>query len=120
MRRGIGTLGSALTPVVLRPAVDWAVIGARVVVRRPEGGPALVLDPTSSLLWQCLDGEATLGELFADVAAVAGVASKRVSDDCRPAVRSWIAAGIATRSPVHPEPSGQHRTWRHLLPPPNG
>jgi hypothetical protein len=109
------------TSVVLRPAaVDWAVIDARVVVRRPEGGPAHVLDPTSSLLWQCLDGEATLAELFADVADVAGVATQRVSDDCRLVVQSWIAAGIATTSPVPSEPSGPPRAWRHLLPPPNG
>lgn len=112
---------SALTSAVLRPAaVDWAVIGTRVVVRRPEGGRAHVLDPTSSLLWQCLDGEATLAELFADVAAVAGVATQRVSGDCRPVVQSWIAAGIATGSPVPSERSGQRRAWRHLLPPPNG
>jgi hypothetical protein len=109
--------------VVARAAVAWAVAGTEVVVRVPATGATHVLDPTAALLWQCLDGDSPLQQIFADLAAAFGVAPDVVAADCRPAVASWLQAGIvvASRPPAAtPAPAAPHvRGWRRLVDPPN-
>ena len=110
----------SLDAVVARREVAWAVAGAEVVVH--AGNATHVLDPTSAVLWQCLDGVSSLQEVFADIADVFALSIDRVAADCMPALESWLAAGIAVDAsqPPHTAGEGEHgRTWRRLVDPPN-
>jgi predicted dinucleotide-binding enzyme len=107
--------------VVRRGDVAWAVAGHEVVVSSATARH--VLDPTSAVLWQCLDGVSTLGEVFADIADVFALPTDHVAADCLPAIESWLATGIAVdvNEPAHaPRNDGPHgRSWRRLVDPPN-
>ena len=98
--------------------VAWVQVDGAVVVHRFASNDAFLLDPMASVLWQCLDGESSLADVFADIADVAGVAPDTVAHDCLPVVRSWLTAGIAHDSPA-PTPEPTIRTWRRLVDPPN-
>ena len=118
--------------VVGHGVVQWAVAGAEVVVRVPAVAATHVLDPTSAVLWQCLDGVSPLGVVFDDIAEAFGVSPQQVAADCLPVIGSWLHASIASIAsiadhaadgaaaswpPMVPAPSG--RTWRRLVDPPN-
>ena len=116
-----------LDAVVARGAVQWALAGAEAVVQVPALAATHVLDPTSAVLWQCLDGVSPLGAVFADIADAFGVPAQQVAADCLPVMGSWLHAHIAVLAgaaapggdtfPLDPDSSG--RTWRRLVDPPN-
>lgn len=116
--------------VVVPAQVAWLPIDDQVVVHRPGARRGYALDPSASILWRCLDGDSTIGDVLADVADVAGVPLAVVTADSLPVVQSWLAAGIAmVLDPAANEHAPEHehehehehgRRWRRLLPPPNG
>lgn len=113
--------------VVPSPSVAWAPIDDQVVVHRLGARRAFAFDRSASILWQCLDGDSTIGEVLADVADVAGAPLAVVVEDSLPVVQSWLAEGIAALVGEGPEHELEHehehehgRRWRRLLPPPNG
>jgi len=127
--------GSVLVPGDVR----WALAGAEVVVHAPALGSTHVLDAVASLVWQCLDGESALREVFCDLGDAFGVAPAQVAADCLPVVESWLNAGIVVAAssavlaerraaaplavaplaaaPESTAPPG--RTWRRLVDPPS-
>lgn len=108
---------------VARGDVAWAVAGDELVVQ--TAAATHVLDPTSAVLWQCLDGVSTLREVFTDIADVFAIPVDHVAADCLPAIDSWLATGIAVDTSAlaevqPPNVAGEHgRTWRRLMNPPN-
>lgn len=122
-------LAVTVDSVVGHGVVQWALAGAEVVVRVPALAATHVLDPTSAVLWQCLDGVSPLSAVFDDIAEAFGVAAEQVAADCLPVIGSWLHASIASMVqggvdgaaaswPVV-EPSTAGRTWRRLVDPPN-
>ncbi|MDO8392263.1 MAG: PqqD family protein [Actinomycetota bacterium] len=109
----------ALRSVVRHGDVAWVQVDREVVVHHHRHGKAYLLEPMAALLWQCLDGESPLAEVFADIADVVAVPVDTVANDCLPVVQSWLAAEIVAddSSPTVPSPS--IRTWRRLVDPPN-
>jgi len=114
--------------------VAWAPAGPEAVVFQPMLRVARVLDPTATLLWQCLDGESTLGEVFADLADAFAVPPERVAADCLPVIDAWLSARMATPAvrmatpavEVTPADAADGRAadvgrpgHRYLLPPPD-
>ncbi len=83
--------------VLAHGPVQWASAGTEIVLHVPVLGATAVLDPTSALLWQCLDGVTPLAELFADLADAFEVPTEQVAADCLPAVQSWLASGAVQR-----------------------
>jgi hypothetical protein len=107
--------------VLAQGDVAWVALDREVVVHHAADRTGYVLDPMAAALWQCLDGESTLGEVLADLAEVTGAPLAQVVSDCLPVVESWVAAGIAVvvdDGPTHEQPV--LRTWRRLVAPPNG
>lgn len=90
-----------------------------VVVHHYGQATAYLLDPMAAVLWQCLDGETALAEVFADIADVVAVPLDTVARDCLPVVQSWLAAGIVADDSVPTVPAPPIRTWRRLVDPPN-
>jgi hypothetical protein len=78
---------------VLSPAegVAWVAIGDEIVLYRAADAASLVLNSTAGLLWQCLDGESRLGEIFDDLAGVFGADRAAVESDCVPVLGRWLA-----------------------------
>ncbi len=103
--------------VVIPDGVAWAQIGDELVVHRPGGPRAHVLDRIASVIWQCLDGESVLADVFTDIAEVVELPVAVVTADCLPVVESWIEFEIARVAPADDMPPRRHR---HLQPPPNG
>lgn len=112
----------------------WVRVGQEIVVHAAETETSCILDPVAALVWECLDGEAALGEILDDVADVYGVARERVADDFRSVVGTWVAEGIAVdrRRGALPRPSGRNGSgltvarraagsarWTRLPDPPN-
>ena len=111
-------MSASLSAVVARSDVAWAVAGPEVVVHTAVA--THVLDPTSAVLWQCLDGVSSLREVFIDIAEVFALSLDHVANDCLPAIESWLATGIAVDT-SHPSADDveRGRTWRRLVDPPN-
>ena len=120
-------LSATLDSVVTHGEVQWAPAGGEVVVRVPSLAATHVLDPTSAVLWQCLDGISPLAVVFDDIADAFGASPQQVAADCLPVIGSWLHASIAViaaarppdDSPTPAAPSTGGRTWRRLVDPPN-
>jgi hypothetical protein len=69
------------------PGVVVAELGEDAVIHDRAGGRFHVLDRSSSLVWRCFDGAATLDEIVADIVDVFG------ADEAE--VRSYVAALVA-------------------------
>ena len=69
-------------------------VGDRVVVVDEPAGRALALSPTATLIWKCLDGEATLREIIADLADVFHTRRARVADDVLHVARHFGELGL--------------------------
>lgn len=112
---------------VLRHAegVSWIAVGHELVVYDAAAQTTHVLDSVSGLLWQCLDGSGSLGEIFPDLASVFGITLTVVEEDLAPVVATWLRDGLilnarpsatdtaSTEAPAHAD------GWRMLVDPPN-
>jgi hypothetical protein len=85
------TVGSRLRP---RDDVAWVTVLDEVVVYEPERAVSYVLSPTAALVWRCLDGHSTLGEIIDDVAAAFEVEHGRVSEEVLAVTGRWADAGF--------------------------
>lgn len=81
---------------VLRPAAQVVVedFDGELVAFVEDSSALFAFNPTASLTWRCLDGEAPLGEIVADLADVFEAPEARVSDDVLTAVGGWWANGL--------------------------
>lgn len=86
-------IDEAYAPRVVDDALEIEVEGERVVIGGRWGG-SQVLNPTATLIWQFLDGEATLGELIDDFADELGTSRKIVKRDVLEFARSLGRAGL--------------------------
>jgi hypothetical protein len=116
-----------LDSVVRHTAGSWSVVDERVVVRSSSTQVTCALDPVSSVVWRCLDGASTLGDVLEDIADAFAVPVQRATAEMIPVVRSWVAAGLvdlagaATPTLDHSASVREEgRRWRHLVDPPNG
>ncbi len=85
-------LDDAATPVV-RSDLTTALIDGELVVFDPVTSEVHQLDPVGTVIWQLLDGEATIGELVVDLADGFGVPEGQVRAD--------VAALLATMEEHH-------------------
>ncbi len=78
------TVVDGLTPDAVptpSPGVQTVAIGDETVLVDEHTGHAEVVNHTASIVWQCLDGRSSLGEIATDLADVFGVDQKVVLAD---------------------------------------
>jgi len=81
--------------------VGFHQFGAEVVLQ--HGGDLHLLDPIAAVVWQCLDGAATVPEIADDLAPAFGRDPRALRADVEAAVASFGAAGLLV-DPAAPEP----------------
>ena len=79
------------------PAVEEVAVGTETVVYDADRRSLHVLDPVGSLIWQALDGEATLAQVNADLAVAFGRTEVEVSEDVNAFVGQLLELGL-----IHP------------------
>lgn len=81
---------------VLRPAAQVTVedFDGELVAYVEDTAALFAFNPTASLTWRCLDGEATLSEIVADLADVFDAPEDTVTDDVLTAVAGWWGNGL--------------------------
>ena len=105
-----------------RPAVACAAVGPEMVLVDGDTGMVHALNPVAAIVWQCLDGHATVADLVADLADGFGAPLDVVRDDVlemiRVAGRAGLLAGVAERPPpTSPsEPAGLREGEPVVLP----
>jgi Coenzyme PQQ synthesis protein D (PqqD) len=70
-------------------------------------GALHVLNPTATLLWQCIDGVSTIEEICTDLADVLAVPYERVLADASAVIDDFRAKGLlldASAPPAEPDP----------------
>ncbi len=77
-------IGESFVP--RRAAVAAVELDGEMVLARGERGSFYRLDPLASLIWSCLDGSGTAGEIADDLAAEFGANTEVVRQD----VVTWI------------------------------
>lgn len=90
-----------------RPDAQTAMVDGEAVVY--HDGRLHHLSPTAALVWQCCDGEVTVGELVAELGdafgAAGGASSDRLRDDVQRVVAGFAAEGLlAGVGPADPAP----------------
>ncbi len=80
-------------PRTVTDVLDVEVDGERLVIGGPWGG-ARILNPTGALMWEFLDGEASIDDLIDDFADATGTPRKVVRDDLLDFTRSLGRAGL--------------------------
>lgn len=86
-------IDESFAPRVVDDVTEIEVEGERVVIGGPWGG-AQVLNPTAALIWQFLDGAATLGELIDDFAEATETSRKVVKRDVLEFARALGRSGL--------------------------
>ena len=71
-----------------------ALHSREAVLFDPDTGSMFVLNPTAALLWQCLDGTASLGELAGDVEVAFGVTRDEAERDVLDFARALAERGL--------------------------
>src|SRR6266542_6086739 len=77
-------------------------LGDELVLYDPEREAVFVLDPIGSVIWRCLDGEVSLGELSEDIVEVLKAPSEEVPRDVVELARRLGAAGLLVGVPGPP------------------
>jgi hypothetical protein len=72
-------------------------LGSEAVVVDAHSHLVHTLNPTAAVLWACLDGVSTLGEICADVADAADAAYDTVRRDALALVQQLLASGVVRR-----------------------
>jgi hypothetical protein len=78
------TVVAGLTPDMVptpSPGVEMVAIGDETVLIDEHTGHIEVVNHTASIVWQCLDGQSSLGEIATDLADVFGVDREVVLTD---------------------------------------
>ena len=71
--------------------VAWVAIEDEVVLYRVADAASLVLNSTAGLLWQCLDGQSRIVDIFNDLAEAFGADRTEVETGCVPILNTWLA-----------------------------
>jgi hypothetical protein len=87
--------------------VEAIPIEGEAVLVAPEGASVHQLNPPAALVWACLDGEATVGELVTDLSEGLGIPLDTMRDDVLALVRQLgterLLEGV---EPEEVEPAG--------------
>lgn len=94
------------------PGVAWHDLAGELVIARGSVHAAHVLNHTAGLLWQCMDGEGTVREIFADLASAFAVEVQTVEHDFVPLISDWKRDGLVVDA--NPPEAPGHRTERHV------
>jgi len=97
------------------PHVAWIEIDGEGVLFDERSGALHVLNPMGMLLWQCLDGSATLSEIAADCAAVFDVDLARARRQVLELARDLSELGLIDSAPARTLGAEAAKT-----PPPDG
>jgi hypothetical protein len=95
-------LGLDFVPSPRPGLVTWPIEGEMVIVD-PTTGQATVLNGFAAMIWGCLDGRASLGELVPDVAYAFDVPAETVTQSMVAFGRDIDRAGLLGDSPAPPE-----------------
>jgi PqqD family protein of HPr-rel-A system len=83
-------------------------VDGETVVYDERNGALHVLNPTATIVWQCLDGDVSLRELASELAAASGADGAQVEADVLDAVRTFARSGLLrTGSRVDPADGGE-------------
>ncbi len=86
-------IDSVLTP---SPATFVVEVDGEAIVLDETTGTLHLLNATGSMIWQCIDGESTLGEICADLADILGAPYDDVADGAETLARQLLDEGLAT------------------------
>lgn len=81
-----------------RAGVDAADLDGEVIVFDTDSGELHRLDPIGSVVWRCIDGESTVDDLVADLAAAFSVDPVTVRVDVISLTESLLEAGLLSRA----------------------
>jgi len=76
------------------PEVGTVEVDDRVIVVDEWAGRTHELNPTASIVWRCLDGEATIAEIVDDLSAAFGADRGQIDRDVTNLVRDFGALGL--------------------------
>jgi PqqD family protein of HPr-rel-A system len=81
---------------VVRPrgSVEGVEVDGEIVLYDADSQQAHLLNPTASVIWDCLDGTVALGELASDLADEFGADPAEVGDQVVAIVRSFDELGL--------------------------
>ncbi|MDP8961426.1 MAG: PqqD family protein [Actinomycetota bacterium] len=85
-----------------RPLASVELDGETILYQEDSGG-LHVLNPTATLVWRCLDGAVSLGELAGDIAAALGADPDAVGRDLLALAQQLDDEGLLERSPAREE-----------------
>ena len=85
--------------VVRAPAASWQRVDGETVVLQAEAGELVGLNGVGGRAWELLDGELTVEEVAARLAAEFGADPERVLADVRAFVEELLAARLLERAP---------------------
>jgi hypothetical protein len=116
------TVVDGLTPDAVpipSPVVQMVTIGHESVLVDEGTGHAEVVNHTASIVWQCLDGQSSLGEIATDLADVFGVDREVVLADVLSLVTSLATLRYLVDDTLDPEGGGTETTPDFLGVPPD-
>jgi hypothetical protein len=112
-------LGPAFVPSP-GAAVETVDVAGEAILIDGRGGQLHLLNSAAALVWSCLDGRATAGEIVADLAGGLGLPPDRVTADVLGLLRGlWGAGMLAGSERPAPDP-GDAVDPRFVMEPPNG
>lgn len=82
---------------LIAPRAAWLAVENEVVIYTADTSMTYLLNPTASLLWQCLDGESTTDEILRDLADAFGIDAQRAFEEFAPVVKQWHDDGLVVR-----------------------
>lgn len=69
------------------------VIETETLLMHEDSGQVYLLSPSGGVIWACLDGVSTVGDIAVDIAQVYGLPRDRVTRDVIELVRALMASG---------------------------
>ena len=108
----------------MAPNVAWQEVGDEFVLYDSASGRTQVLNATGGLLWQCMEGEGTMEEIFADFGEAFGVPVENVAHDFVPVLAEWkrtklVLTQDSSAGARSDAIDGAAQAWRYLADPPN-
>jgi hypothetical protein len=83
------------------PAVETVEVESEALLYYPHRTTRVAVNPIGALIWSCLDGESTLGEIAADLAESFNAPFKTVLADVTAAVSDLVARGMVHDAHQH-------------------
>ena len=86
------------------PAVETVEVESEALLYYPHRTTRVAVNPSGALIWACLDGESTLGEIAADLAESFSAPFETMLADVTAAVSDFVDPGHGLRRPASTEP----------------